>query len=94
MTALDAILEGMHALARTVYQTTAREVRGIGIAVDDDTFDRAYMMFVDRQRLPDLEAQDLSQRISAAGYFDGTCNGTPVRIAREDLLLLGGSEPA
>lgn len=83
MTALDAIHAGAHELAKRVYQATAREIRGLGIAVDEDTFDRAVLMFVERQHLPELEQQDELQRINDRGWFDCIASGTPMRIARD-----------
>lgn len=90
MTALEAIISGAHLMAKEIYQATAREIKGIGIAVDSETFDRAYMMWVDSQKLAQLDAQDLAQRINAAGYFDVEVQGTPIRIACESVIDVTG----
>lgn len=89
---LDAIKHAALIAAKELYRDTGREIRGLGVAVDDTLFENAAIVFVDRtaaQAGPGTSTERL-EAILAAGYFDGKIDdaGTeiPIRIAREDLI--------
>lgn len=89
MSALAAILTGVHACAREVYRQTGREIRAIGVAVDDYTFEAAAMMWVEELSAKDATFGKVERlaEILEYGVFEGEANGTPVRIVRERLIV-------
>jgi hypothetical protein len=94
---LDAIKFAALDMAKAVYQNTGRELRALGIAVDEETFTKAAMMYVERTQQQAAEKEHAAlpaakrlKLIEEAGYFDGEIDDggrlVPIRIAREDLI--------
>lgn len=88
---LDAIKQGALTMALELYKETGREVRGLGVAVDEDTFAVAAIMFVERtadQAGGDRAHQDrrLADIHEADGKIENAGQEIPIRIAREDLI--------
>lgn len=72
---LEAVLGAARAFRTSLYQSTAHEVRALGVGLDESLFERAAVVYADRVIGTPEAAGNALAEIEERGYFDLVLDG-------------------